>query len=172
MAAVVGQEVLGERPDRRVRRYDVSRGNDIAESVPDRNGGTVSCDTSSEGMKESGRAADFTYFSATSRHLSPSPPVTSIHASFNPFPYISLSSTISAKGLWLCKNMPVSSCTPRPSLSSATRSDSYLPPPFVRRMKGIRWDCRYVRAFWARGRALELRTRTPSILFPKCQQMV
>lgn len=115
-------------------------------------------------------AADFTYFSATRRHWSPSPPVTSIHESFNPLPYISLSSTISAKGVWLCTNMPVSSGTPRRSLTSSTRSDSYLPPPFVRRMKGIRWDCRYSSAFWARGSALELRSRTPSMLVHKRQR--
>ena len=49
-------------------------------------------------------------------------------------------------------------------LRSATRSDSCLPPPLVRRMKGICCDWRKESALCARGRASELRTSTPSIL--------
>jgi hypothetical protein len=60
--------------------------------------------------------------------------------------------------------MPVSIVTPSLLLRSATRSDSCLPPPFVSKMKGMRCDCRYERAFCARGSGSELRTSTPSIL--------
>ena len=103
------------------------------------------------------------YFSATCLHLSPSPPVTRTHLSRRGWWSIPLS-TSSANGVWLCTKSPVSSGSCRLLLRSATLSVSCLPPPLVRSMNGIRWDWRYPSAFRARGRGLELRRRTPSIL--------
>ena len=60
--------------------------------------------------------------------------------------------------------MAASIGTPSLLLSSATRSDSCLPPPFVSNMKGMCCDWRNESALCARGSVLELRTSTPSIL--------
>ena len=103
------------------------------------------------------------YSSATFLQLSRSPPVTSIHLSFKA-EVRSLPWTSSAKGVWLWINMLVSRGSLSALVSSATRSVSCLPPPLVRRMNGMRFRCRTARASWARGRALELRRSTPSML--------
>ena len=109
---------------------------------------------------------DLPHLSATPRHKSPSPPTTSTVFCFKGVASSSdvADSTSSAKGVWLCTNMLVSSGTLSSWLRSATRDDSRLPPPLVRRMKGISWVWRYERVFWAWGRAVEERRRTPSML--------
>jgi hypothetical protein len=50
------------------------------------------------------------------------------------------------------------------SETSATRSSSDLPPPLVRRMKGMRCCWRYERASRAAGMGVEERSKTPSML--------
>ena len=107
--------------------------------------------------------AHLTYASATSRHLLPSPPTTSI-GSFFKEAWPLLSCAKDANGVWLCTNMLVSSETPNLLLSSATLSDSCFPPPLVRRMKGMPLDWSASRACFARGIGSELLMRTPSIL--------
>lgn len=49
--------------------------------------------------------------------------------------------------------------------SSATRASSVLPPPLVRRMKGMLLLWRWESALCALGSGSEERTRTPSILW-------
>ena len=87
-----------------------------------------------------------------------------MHLSFRP----GLPSTLctsSAKGVWLWTHMLLSNGTESFSDSSVARSDSCLPPPLVRRIKGIRSFCRKERHSGAPGMAAELRRRTPSMLF-------
>ena len=60
--------------------------------------------------------------------------------------------------------MLVSSFKSRYRLRSATRSVSCLPPPLVRRIKGMRFCCKWSSVSRALGSGRELRRRTPSML--------
>ena len=119
-------------PDVGVRRDDVCGDDDVLESVS----GWI--EMSSEVCGILGRKS---HLYATCRQLSPSPPTTSTHLSRNSPP----SSARPAKGVWLCTNMLSSRGTSNLLLSSATRSDSCLPPPLVRRIKGILFFWRWAR---------------------------
>jgi hypothetical protein len=98
----------------------------------------------------------YSHCSATNLHLSSSPPSTRI--------ILSLYSSKSAKGVWLCMNIEVSSGIPSLSCNSSIRSASDLPPPFVRRMNGMWADWSSESASRARGIGSWLRRSTPSML--------
>lgn len=139
----------------RARRYYVGRSNNICESI------TRTC--LSDKRYQACRKIAWPYFSATLRQLSPSPPTTRMQWFFMAsMPFLPWAN--SANGVWLWTNKLVSSGTFSRSDSSATRSFSCVPPPFVRRINGIRSRWRKARDWWALGRALELRRSTPSML--------
>jgi hypothetical protein len=97
------------------------------------------------------------YISATWRHLSPFPPVTSIVLSWR-------FSTSILNGVWDWTKFSSESGTPSFALNSATRALSCCPPPFVRRMKGMEWLWRYARASAAPWMGVEALRSTPSML--------
>ena len=67
------------------------------------------------------------------------------------------------RSVWLCTKFSRLNGTSNLELNSATRSVSCLPPPLVKRMKGIECLLRNRRVEEAPGRLLEERRRTPSI---------
>jgi hypothetical protein len=107
---------------------------------------------------------DSAHISATLRHLSPSPPVTKTVLSFRPS-IASDPSTSCLNGVWDCTKFSSVIGTPSFLLSSCTRALSCLPPPLVRRMKGMLFLWRSARASGAPAIVPDDLRRTPSMLY-------